>query len=390
MINATDGGPSSTWSSISLDPQFQNGLVPMPVIVADGRAPGELPIPSNTTVYEFNPWELGSFDPTVYGFAPLEFIGSNFSGGMLPSNESCVRGFDNTGFVMGTSSSLFNQFFLHINDTDIATVVKNSLTKILSDIGEANNDIADYTPNPFYHYNNATNANAGSKRLTLVDGGEDLQNIPLQPLIQPSRHVDVIFAIDSSADTQYNWPNGTSLVATYQRSLNASGIGNGTAFPAIPDQNTFINKGLNTRPTFFGCNSSNTTSITPLIVYIPNAPYTYQSNVSTFTLTYSDSVRDEIIHNGYNVATMGNGSVDAQWPSCVGCAILSRSLERTGTAVPVACQQCFQKYCWDGMLNSTLPATYNPRNVLSEAIAKRKPSIAWMLALSVVVAWITT
>ncbi|KAI9762580.1 MAG: Lysophospholipase 1 [Geoglossum simile] len=388
MINATDGGPSFTWSSISLGPQFSSGSVPMPIIVADGRAPGELLIPTNTTVYEFNPWELGSFDPTVYGFAPLEFIGSNFSGGTLPSNESCVRGFDNAGFVMGTSSSLFNQFFLQINNTNIPPAVKNSLTKILSNIGEANNDIADYTPNPFYHYNNATNVNAGSKRLTLVDGGEDLQNIPLQPLIEPARHVDVIFAIDSSADTEYNWPNGTSLVATYQRSLNASGIGNGTAFPAIPDQNTFINKGLNTRPTFFGCNASNTTSITPLVVYIPNAPYTYQSNVSTFTLTYSNSVRDEIIRNGYNVATMGNGSVDAQWPSCVGCAIVSRSLERTGTAVPATCQQCFQKYCWDGTLNSTPPATYSPQNLLSGAIAKQKLGMAWMLVLSTMVVWI--
>jgi lysophospholipase len=388
MINATDGGPSFTWSSISLDPQFSGGSVPMPIVVADGRAPGELLIPTNTTVYEFNPWELGSFDPTVYGFAPLEFIGSNFSGGMLHSNDSCVRGFDNAGFVMGTSSSLFNQFFLQINNTNIPPALQNSLAKILSDIGEANNDIADYTPNPFYLYNNATNINAGSKRLTLVDGGEDLQNIPLHPLIQPSRHVDVIFAIDSSADTEYNWPNGTSLVATYQRSLNASGIGNGTAFPAIPDQNTFVNKGLNSRPTFFGCNASNTSSVTPLIVYIPNAPYSYQSNVSTFTLTYSNSVRNEIIRNGYNVATMGNGSVDAQWPSCVGCAILSRSFERTGTAVPAACQQCFRRYCWDGTLNSTLPATYNPRNVLSGAITMRKPAIAWILILSVIVAWV--
>merc|ERR1711881_741069 len=64
-------------------------------------------------------------------------------------------------------------------------------------------------------------------------------------------------------------------------------IANGTAFPSIPAQNTFGNLGLNNRPTFFGCNSSNTSSTTPLIVYLPNSPYTYHSNVSTFQLEYT-------------------------------------------------------------------------------------------------------
>ena len=35
--------------------------------------------------------------------------------------------------------------------------------------------------------------------------------------------VDVIFAIDSSADTEYNWPNDSSLVATYERNVDSSG-----------------------------------------------------------------------------------------------------------------------------------------------------------------------
>jgi lysophospholipase len=51
----------------------------------------------------------------------------------------------------------------------------------------------------------------------------------------------------ASADTQYFWPNGTSLVATYQRSQ--SSYANGTLFPEVPSQNTFVNLGLNSRPT---------------------------------------------------------------------------------------------------------------------------------------------
>ena len=362
LVNASDGGPAYTWSSIQLQDSFANADSPMPILVADARAPGETLIPGNTTVYEFNPFELGTWDPTTYGFVPLEFLGSNFSGGVLAEDEDCVRGFDNVGYALGTSSSLFNQFLLQVNTTSIPQVAKTFVTKILGAIGEDNNDIAEYTPNPFYGYHNATSKNAQERSLALVDGGEDLENIPLHPLIQPHRHVDVIFAIDSSADTNNYWPNGTSLVATYQRSLNSSGnLANGTSFPAIPDQNTFVNLGLNTRPTFFGCNSSNTTTITPLIVYLPNSPYVYQSNLSTFQPSYNTSERNNIVLNGYNVATMGNGSTNATWPTCVGCAILSRSLERTNTPVPDVCTQCFQYFCWDGTVNSTNASTpYEP------------------------------
>jgi lysophospholipase len=184
LVNASEGGPGYTFSSIQDDPDFKNANAPMPILVADGRAPGETLISLSTTNFEFNPWEMGSFDPTLYGFAPLRYIGSNFTGGSLPQNESCIAGFDNVGFVMGTSSSLFNQVILNLDTvSNVPQILKDAIRGILSTIGENNNDIADYTPNPFYHYHNATNPSAGSKRLTLVDGGEDLQNIPLNPLI---------------------------------------------------------------------------------------------------------------------------------------------------------------------------------------------------------------
>lgn len=167
-------------------------------------------------------------------------------------------------------------------------------------------DVANY-PNPFYGVNPDSNQVHNERNLVLVDGGEDLQNLPLHPLTQPERAVDVIFAIDSSADTleengDKNWPNGTALIATYERSLLP--IANGTSFPAVPDVDTFVNLGLNNRPVFFGCDAENTTSTTPLIVYIPNAPYTYQSNVSTFQMAYDAFERQAIIQNGYNVGKL--------------------------------------------------------------------------------------
>lgn len=77
-------------------------------------------------------------------------------------------------------------------------------------------------------------------------------------------------------------------------------------------------------------------------------------------LKYNMTERDGLILNAYNGATQGNGTIDSEWPACVGCAILSRSFDRTGTTVPDACKQCFQRYCWDGTVNSTAPGDYIP------------------------------
>jgi len=374
LINATNGGPEYTFSSIAAQQWFQDAEAPMPLIVADGRAPGELLIAANTTVYEFNPWEMGSHDPTVFGFAPMKYLGTNFTAGAPNDNDKCVTGFDACSFVMGTSSSLFNQGLLLVNSSEssgpFSDALQSVFTSVLERIGRDEDDIADY-PNPFYGWNNATNPNHNSTQLTLVDGGEDNQNIPLNPLIQPARHVDVIFAIDSSADTNETWPtensatgwpNGASLQATYRRSLET--IQNYTAFPSIPSVTTFQNLGLNAGPTFFGCDPTNSsiedTGIPPLIVYLPNAPYVYNSNVSTFDPDYNVTERNAIVANGYEGATQGNGTLDENWATCVGCAVLSRSLYRTGTEVPEVCNQCFQKYCWSGEISQGEMQPYVP------------------------------
>ncbi|USP81587.1 hypothetical protein yc1106_08861 [Curvularia clavata] len=385
LINASDGAPAYTFSSIQDGPGFSTGDAPMPILVADERSPGDLIISLNATVFEFNPYEMGSFDPTTYGFAPLKYIGSNFSQGQLPQDQSCIAGFDNLGFVMGTSSSLFNQIFLTLDSFNVPDIVKNLASSILTRIGRDSNDIADYTPNPFYQYHTETNPSASNKRLTLVDGGEDLQNIPLNPVIQPVRQVDVIFAVDSSADTiedsnpSKNWPNGTALVATYQRANTP--IMNSTSFPYIPGQDTFVALGLNNRPAFFGCDSKNVTkgnNIPPLIVYLPNSPYVFWSNTSTFDkLSYTLGERAGMIQNGYDVVTQGNSTRQgaSNWPTCVGCAILSRSLERNGQAVPEVCQQCFQQYCWNGTTVEK-SAPYEPQMIFQQVNAEKNSGMS--------------
>jgi lysophospholipase len=270
------------------------------------------------------------------------------------------------GFVLGTSSSLFNQIVLRLKRGNHASIPKNIpkfvmklVIRILTALGDANNDIADWAPNPFKGWNKAVNKATALDHLTLVDGGEDGQNVPYHPHTLLARKVDVVFSVDSSADTS-SWPNGGSPMRTYERSL--SPVSNGTSFPVIPGRNSFVNLGLNTRPTFFGCNSSNTSHPAPLIVYLPNYPYQFYSNISTFTLSIDDSKRDAMISNGWAVATQLNSTRDADWPVCVSCAMLHRSLERTKTPIPDKCNQCFSRYCWNGTIDERPPAKpYEPK-----------------------------
>lgn len=137
LINATDGGPAYTWSSFAQDANLISGSTPMPLIVTDGRDPGISIVSLNATNYEINPWEMGTFDPTVFGFAPTQYLASNFSAGVVPTDGKCVQGFDNAGYMMGTSSSLFNTFLTtNISQyADVPSFVGDALTAILAPLG---------------------------------------------------------------------------------------------------------------------------------------------------------------------------------------------------------------------------------------------------------------
>ena len=64
---------------------------------------------------------------------------------------------------------------------------------------------------------------------------------------------------------------------------------------------------------------------------------------------------------------MANSTQDKDWPTCVGCAILSRSLNRMGTTVPVACETCFQRCCWNSTIDNQTPAAYEPTTLLASS-----------------------
>jgi lysophospholipase len=56
-------------------------------------------------------------------------------------------------------------------------------------------------PNPFLGVANTTFIASNQEILNLIDGGENGEEVPLQPLLVKARGVDVIFAIDAVSRT---------------------------------------------------------------------------------------------------------------------------------------------------------------------------------------------
>ncbi len=340
--------------------------MPYPIIIADEREPGELIIPRNTTIWEFSPYEFGSWNPNVSAFIPIEILGSSLNNGssVLPQG-ACVGGYETVAWVTGTSATLFSGLYLELISTSSDSIIVKALKEIAQAVSNDQNDVST-VPNPFYGYTGDGDVQVSNLRnITLVDGGLDNENVPLWPLVEPARDLDIIIGIDSSADVT-NWPNGS---AYYQTSLRAQyPTYDQYAFPIMPDTNTVVNRGLNTRPVFYGCNAtvnvtnSNTSfnnTKTPIVVYLPSYPYTYLANVSTYELGYSNAKAQGVIDNSVDVATLGGA--DDSWSTCLGCAILERSFERSHTPRPDICTQCLNKWCWDGVTNTTTPSySYSP------------------------------
>lgn len=179
--------------------------------------------------------------------------------------------------MLGTSSTLFSGALVQLTAANASSIIVDAIQSLLSSISDQENDIAAY-PNPFRGWNNTPVA--GFDQITLVDAGLTNQNIPIEPLIIPYRDVDAIIAFDNSADTTYSWPNGSALRTTYERAQALSRNQDvSIRMPEVPSVNGFVNGGLNQRPVFFGCNATNTS--TPIIVYVPNYPWSTWSNVST-------------------------------------------------------------------------------------------------------------
>lgn len=300
LLPDSRGGQGTTWSDVQLTPQFMNASVPFPIMVAIGREPSEsnstyMISPLWSTLFEMTPFEFGSWNPSLNAFSDTRYLGSSLYNGTpvnnvtlepIPVNKTepvCVLGYDNAGFMAGTSSSVFNDPFENMGiDQDY---IRELFTGIIDALDNLNNNLnsswwndlfssenttapetdltwrdADYaifSPNPFlgFEANTSTDKFFESDHLFLADGGEDGQLVPLEPLLQEQRNVDVIFAIDASSNTEDNFPDGTALRMSQERYLSEdSEQAAGISFPQLAAE-------FGREPVFLGCfiNTSYTT-----------------------------------------------------------------------------------------------------------------------------------
>ncbi|GAA5980887.1 hypothetical protein JCM10908_003902 [Rhodotorula pacifica] len=369
FYDATPHNEGTLFSSIRQALNFQNNSMPVPILVTTSRVSEQQQItndstsviPLGNTGFEITPFSFGSFQPSLSAYIPIDYLGTELSNGQPQNSSACVNGFDNAGFMMGSSASLFNA----VQSSFAGAAFSNLITTLLQAVSSLDptsdsvslvanfpNSFGNFTPDGGYTFESS-----GNEILQITDGGEDGQNVPLDPLLVKAREIDAIFAIDGSADTTYSYANGTSLIATSDKV--ALYMHNYTAFPPIPaTQADFVQQGLNLRPTFFGCNSTTGGNVTaegayPLIIYLPNAPGNNPgaTNYSTFKLEYSTDEVSSFLNAAHAYTLRGfpnstSSQQDEQWPLCLKCAVVERARERAGLNRTSECSSCFDRYCW--------------------------------------------
>ncbi|CCM01454.1 uncharacterized protein FIBRA_03507 [Fibroporia radiculosa] len=371
--NTTVGNHAAaiSYSSMTQLESWKTHALPFPVVLINVNSPNApgVPfgdtgaVPLTTVVYELTPFEFGSYEPQLAAFVSLSYLGSTFSDGM---QEKCVNSFDNAGLMIGTSSCDFHIYNYTHNPiwneefVPLIDIIDGSYGKLQP--GQEMDVMS--VANPFYKMNVGTYQDWNETALSLLDGSLDVENDPILPLLVKKRNVDAIVILDSSGETAYDKPSGLSLMATQEKAaiLPSGTINFPTPFPA--STNEFMSLGLNERPVFFGCDGANNTNDDyPVFVYIPNDDPTGMTNISTATLQISVANQTDIFDNGYLLATRGYAGInntnleqhDAEWSTCVACALFERMRVRQGAARTSACNTCFSRYCYIGQNMSSAP-----------------------------------
>ncbi|KAG8166427.1 hypothetical protein KVR01_002116 [Diaporthe batatas] len=359
LLPGDRGGAAVRLSDVAGFPSFVGHDAPFPIIDANGvdTKAGRCGPTDNGTVWEFTPFDFGSWSDGVAAWIPVEYLGTG------ANDTNCTAGFDNLGFVLGTGSNLFgNQACV---ETDAFGAAEKDVLDKLAGVLHAVDEKLDFAriPNPFRGLDTGAPGAGGQAKevfhldeLYLVDGGLGLHNDPVQPLLEPARNVSVIVLSDSSADED-DFPTGASLVDASWYTKNTSRIA--ARMPTIPPRDTFLEQGLNKRAVFFGCGEPEAVTI----VYLPNVNYTYQSNLPTTKFQYDFDVTEGMIANGGATATQDG---EEGWGLCLACAVM---MKEEGASLPDGCGACFEKWCYKP--ESTLPSNSTaPASVVRRASLK--------------------
>jgi len=360
LLPGSNYGVDNTLSAITGVQSFIDYEMPYPIITAmNVDLSGTLCTPlSNGSIWEFTPYEFGTWDPEVAAFTPTAFLGTSLSNG-IPSTTSCTTNYDNLGFVLGTSSTLFNdptlgaagspELLLANLCTATATTSSNTtstvdpltlefeediyglLVEIPSITFASPGDLFATWPNPFYNLTTARLVSA-QENLAMVDGGESGQVNPIFPFLQPARNISVILVNDNDGDTAEIYPNGAELYYTYI-AASAAGL---TRMPFVPSPDVFVAQNITERPVFFGCGDSSTATV----VWIPNAPLTAAGGaIETAQMVINETQTESMVANGLAVGSQNDSE---EWATCLACAIM----EGSGTTLPEECTACLEVYCF--------------------------------------------
>jgi len=130
---------------------------------------------------------------------------------------------------------------------------------------------------------------------------------------------------------------------------------------------------VNLRPTFFGCDPTQTPPEFPLVIYFPNAPPVNGidpvTNTGAFKTSYTILHQNLFLDQCFSLGTSGfvanTTSPDANFPQCLQCAAIDRARLRASqasanstsnptsnsTVSPIPrsdfCQRCFTQYCYN-------------------------------------------
>ncbi|KAK0463558.1 phospholipase B [Desarmillaria tabescens] len=363
FTNDSAHGAGQLWSDIPTSQVYQQQSVPFPIILANSRPNGSNytgVLPPEAAVFEFSPLELASFDPSLSAAIDLKFAGSNLTNGKPVNDQACLEGLDETGFVMGTSSSLFNQILderrEQLMNSEYFEVVTHLLARLLEDVRTQDDDVANW-PNSFRNVAPSTFVDTNSDWLELIDGGSNGEVVPFGPLLVKARGLDVIVGVDSNANDDNNWPSGESAIFTANRT---SKLLNDThqQFPPIPSTvQAFIDAGANQRPTFFGCDPQQSPPEYPLVVYLPNSPPLTGdnpvTNTDTFKLSYtqkhSQLFIEQVFSNTIGGFVPSSNSPDSNFGECLQCAAIDRARLKSTPSISRSdvCSKCFKQYCFD-------------------------------------------
>ncbi|KAI0690543.1 phospholipase B [Cytidiella melzeri] len=364
FTNLTGHGAGQLWSHIPSIPSYQQQLLPFPILMADSR-----PVGSNLTtalspepvVYEITPLEFGSWDPNLSAMMNMTYAGTHLTNGVPDNDTSCVTAFDQAGYMMGTSASLFNQI-LDFANNKISSFGKDgqallyTLQRMLQSTRSRAEDVANW-PNPFHGVKNDTFEDSGSKWLELIDGSSNAENVPFGPLFVKARGMDMVVAIDSSQDDAQAWPNGSSLVFTAARLSSILNTSHQAFPPAPTTPDEYISTGTRRRPTLFGCNPTQNPPEYPLVLYLPNSPPLNGddpvTNTATFQIQYTLK-HSRLFMDQSHANTIGgfleNATLpDPQWGVCLQCAAVDRARFKATPPIPRSqvCAKCFTRYCFD-------------------------------------------